>query len=111
MSVGGAVDPAALDAAAGEHDRLAEAPVVTAGVFVDLRRAAKLAPNRHQRLLQQAALVEIVQQRGQSLVEHRQQLAPQRFEVFRVRIPAIADGHFVEMDGDHRRPGLNQATR
>ena len=71
--VGGAVDLAALDAAAGEPDRKAPVVVVAAHARLaarelDGRRAAELAAADHQRLLEQPALLEVGQQRRDGLV-------------------------------------------
>ena len=50
-------------------------PVVAAAVLVDLRRAAELAPDHHRHVLVQPALVQVFDQRGQALIEHRQVMA------------------------------------
>ena len=70
-----AVHRAAADAGAGQEGRIAVRPVLAAGLdcrLIDPGRAAKLATNYHQGALQQAAFVQIDEQRGQSLVEARQ---------------------------------------
>src|SRR5437763_1884469 len=58
--VAGPVDVAALDAAAGQHQAVAEVPVVAAAaVIVDPRRTAKLTHHYYQSSLQQAALEQV----------------------------------------------------
>src|SRR5438105_393576 len=70
--VRGADDLAATDAGAGEHGRSTVAPVVSTGVGVNSWGPAELAHAHDQRFLQPAALVEIIQQGRQALVQHRQ---------------------------------------
>src|SRR5262249_2085269 len=67
--VAGAVDLSAADAAAGEQGGLTRAPVVAAAVLVDRRRAAELAHRGDQRLVGQAAVVQVFQQRRVPLVK------------------------------------------
>src|SRR5262249_10290489 len=62
---GRADDLAAAQAAAGHQGAAYVRPVVAAGVFVDLRRAAELAPRGDGHLVQQSTLVQILDQRGQ----------------------------------------------
>src|SRR5262249_55690762 len=59
----------ALDPPAGQHDRPGADIVVAAGPIVDLRRPPDLAHPHHQRVLQQAALFEIQQQRRPGGIE------------------------------------------
>ena len=68
--VGRAVADAALDAAAGHPDGEAVRIVVAAGLLACLRdrQPAELAAPDHQRLVEQAALVEVRQQAGDRLV-------------------------------------------
>src|SRR5438128_12496596 len=56
--------------------------MVAAAVLVDPRRAAKLAPDDHGYVNQQAAFVEILDQGGQAKIEQRQ-----RFPSFREQVP------------------------
>src|SRR5262245_29387677 len=60
----GPMERAALNAAAGEHHRINEGPVLAAGLLVDLRRTAELTEPDHQRLVQQAALGQVFEQHG-----------------------------------------------
>ena len=62
--VGGAVDVAALDAAARQPHREAVAMMIPAGGPFAHRRAAKLAAPDHQRVVEQAAGLEVAQKRG-----------------------------------------------
>ena len=62
-----AVRDAALDAAAGEEQREAEDVVVAPGALAH-RRAAELAAPNDQRVVQHAALLEILDQSGRGLV-------------------------------------------
>ena len=66
-----------LDSAAGEHQAVAEVPVVAAGGGVDLRRAAEFAHHDDQRPVEQAAVDQIVEQARHRRVELRQQFALQ----------------------------------
>src|SRR5207247_1424341 len=63
--VGGAVDAAAADAAAGDDGTEAVGPVVAAAVDVESRRAAELAHHDHERFIEQAALGEVFDERGE----------------------------------------------
>ena len=73
-----------------------------------LGSAAELAHDDDQRLLEQAPLVEVFQERRETLVEHGQKLVLQPVEVLGVRIPAVAHRHLVEVDRDHRNAPLGQ---
>ena len=100
--VGRAVGVAALEAAAGEHAGHRAGPVVAAGVLVDLRRAAELAGADDDRAVQHAAVVEVLDQGRQRLIEVRQQAGLQGVEVLAVRVPA------ADADGDEADAGLDQ---
>ena len=96
------------DAAASHHGAVAIGPVVAAvrriGVarraHADARRAAELADRDHQRLLQQAAIVHVFEQRRKAAIELRAMQILERPEIRRVRIPGIDFGVAV----GHRRP-------
>src|SRR5262249_6930000 len=74
--VGGAVDVAAADAAAGQPDGEGEGVVVAAGhvgvaaAVLAQRRAAELRQPQHQRRVEQAAPLQILEQGGDGLVGH-----------------------------------------
>ena len=96
--VGRAVDVAALDAAAGQPHREAVVVVVAAvdlaGVGarvrqLDRRRAAELAAPDHQRVVEQAALLQVGEQRGDGLVALAGQLAVVDLDVV-VVVPRLA---------------------
>src|SRR5262249_59284008 len=85
-----AVQGPAPDAGPGQHGGEEGAPVAAAPPRVGrLRRPAHLAQRHHQRLVQQAALVQVGQQRRQRLVEGRQQVLLD-VEAVDVRVPAVA---------------------
>src|SRR5437588_9683020 len=69
---------------------------------VDLRRPAELAEDHYQRARQQAALVKILNQRGQDLIEGRQPRL-ERLEERTVMVPAAV------LDSNERHAGLDQA--
>ncbi len=77
--------------------------MVAACVLVDLGGAAELAPDHHGDVALESAAVNVVDQRRDTLVEHRQVLA-EPVEVAPVRIPESV------RDCDATRPGLNQAA-
>ena len=66
--VGGAVGDAALDAAAGQPHREA-LDVVVAAVALGHRRAAELAAPDHERVVEHAALLQVLDQGGRGLVD------------------------------------------
>ena len=68
--VGRAVGDAALDAAAGQPDREA-LDVMVAAVALGHRRPAELAAPDHQRLVEHAALLQVLDQRGRALIDLR----------------------------------------
>ena len=108
--VAGAVDVAGLDAAAGQHQAVAEVPVVAAGAGVDLRRAAELAHHHDQRAFQHAAIRPGRQEARHRRVELRQQFVLELGEVVAVRVPG---GVGVRCPGDagDARAGLDQPPR
>src|SRR3989442_3124275 len=61
-----------LHAATGQQSARDVGPVVASGILVDCRCAAKFAPNDHRNILVKSALVEVFNQGGDALVEHRQ---------------------------------------
>ena len=73
--VGRAVDDAALDAAAGQPDREAVGVVVAAVGALRTRGAAELGGPDHERVVEQAAVLEVVEQAGDGLVDLAQRLA------------------------------------
>ena len=67
--VGGAVDGAALDSAAGEPHGEAIGIVIAAVGSLGHRRAAELAAPDHQSRFEQAAVLEILEQAGDRLID------------------------------------------
>src|SRR5438105_4406253 len=105
--VGGGDDLASGHAAAGQQDAVHGGPVVAAGVFVDARRAAELAPDDHADVPAQAALVDVVDQGGDAAVEDRQVVA-QVAEVAAVGVPeTIGDGDAARARF-HEAPGREE---
>src|SRR5437867_1188447 len=102
FAIGGADDAAAPEAAAGRQDELGVIPVIAArvGARATLRFAAHLAQREDDRGIEQAALIEIFEQGGESDVEHRN-LLPACDEVFAVPVPV------TEAKVHVRRPGLD----
>src|SRR5262245_41861439 len=69
--VAAAIELSAANAAAGQERGLASTPVVAALCDVDLRRPPKFADGHNQRFVQQAALRQIVNERGVRQVKRR----------------------------------------
>ena len=67
--VGGAVNGAALEAAAGEEDGEDAGPMVAAGVFVDLGGAAELRGDHDEGGIEETAAVEVADEGGVAFVE------------------------------------------
>src|SRR5262245_35573606 len=76
-----------LHPAAGQQPTRNSRPMIAAGVLVDRRCAAELAPNDYGNVLVEAALVQILDERADPLVEQRQVL-PKRAEVIPVMVPS-----------------------
>src|SRR5207302_1771104 len=95
-----AVDEAAADAGAGDAGGVAVWPVIAAvvvvvvagGAHAALRTAAELADGHHQRLGQQAALVQVADQGGQAGVEHRAGLVLHALRQADVDVPGVVVG-------------------
>ena len=69
IGVGGPEDGAAPDTTAGKHKRTSSRPVVAASRRVELRRPAEVPHQNDERLLQDAPLVEVAEERGERHVE------------------------------------------
>src|SRR5688572_20124044 len=112
--VAAADDAAALHAAAGEESGVAALPVVAAGGLVDLRAAAELADGHHQRVLQHAAVAEVVEERREGVVERPGLALLHDLEVAVVVVPAAVAGVFLRLDVGapvhlhERHPALHQ---
>jgi hypothetical protein len=71
-AVAPSIDLAAANAAAGENGGGTRASVLTALLWVDSRRAAELAHRDDQRVVQKPALLKVVEQGGEGLIQRRQ---------------------------------------
>src|SRR5262245_36453383 len=100
VAVAGAVDRAAADAGAGEDRGEDSSPVVAAITacagpaddrLADARRAPHFAGPDNEGLVEQAAIVEIIEQRRKSAVGDGTKALAQIDEVAIVRIPVYAD--------------------
>src|SRR5579884_1033854 len=110
LSVGAAVNEAAFETAAGQHDGHRAGPVVAAGAGVDARCAAELAGAVDDGALQQAVVVEVMDQSRQRLVKLRQVLRTQDAEVLSVCIPSKPAPDRDEADaGFYQAPGRETA--
>ena len=88
-------------------------PVIAAALAVDLRSAAEFADGHHQRLGQQATLVQILDQRGEADVELRAEHVLQAVGVLGVRVPhRVVDGRVARLARpihvDQPHAGLDQ---
>src|SRR5262249_6507742 len=97
VNVGRAVNLAALDGAAADHDRPAAAPVVAGGALVDARRAPELAHPHDDGVLPQAAVYQVLDQAAHALVEARAVAVAQGGEDVAVVVPA-AEVHLDAAD-------------
>ncbi len=87
-------------AAAGEPDRVAGSPVIAPGVTVDFRCAAEFAVPDDERVVEQAAILQVRQQRRDRLVGLRHKTLLKLFEVLTVRVPGGIDTRLVAMPID-----------
>src|SRR6266536_3462679 len=84
---------AGFHAAASEHAARDARPMVTAGVFVDGRGAPELAPDNDRNILVETALVQVLDQRADALIEQREVL-PERAKIIAMMVPAAeGEGH------------------
>src|SRR5690606_21820903 len=98
-AVGAAEHFAAADAGAGHDDRVGGGPVLAAGGGAlgpgfqsDERGSAEFAHTDDERVVEQAAVVEVFQQGGEAEVEAREQAVLQRLENVVVCVPAVGVG-------------------
>ena len=85
-AVGRTYDLSVIESTAGEQAARDARPMVAAGVFVDGRCAAELTPANDDDILVQSALVQIVDERSDTLVEHGE-ILPGAVEVSAVPVP------------------------
>src|SRR5262249_18582686 len=103
QAVGGADGLAGAHAAAGEQGAADLRPVVAAGLLVDARRAAELAPGDDRHVVEPAADLQVVEQGTQAAVELAAVVAHQ-VEVLAVAVPAaVGERHDAHA-------GLDQAA-
>ena len=82
--------------------------MIAAGVFVDLRRAAELARDYDQRVVEATGLAEVIEQAGDGVVEVWEQVLLQIDEVAEVRVPT---GILAEVDLHEPDAGFEQPRR
>ena len=99
---------AATNPTAGEEHAVAAGPVVASGVHVDLRRAAEFAHPHDERGVEQAALFEVVEQRGVGLLHRRDDTVLESAKVVLVRVRR--DARAVH-GGDEARARLHEPAR
>ncbi len=85
--VAGAEDLAAGDAGAGQREAEHGTPVIAPSLTVDPRRSAELADGDNQRLMQQTALLQVLQQGGEADVELGAEHVLKPLGVLGVRVP------------------------
>ena len=102
-SVGGADGLASFHAAAGEQSAGDARPMIAAGVGVDFWSAAEFSPNNKGNVFVHAALVKVIDQGGDALVEQWHVFAAS-FEVAVVPVPA------AEGEGDATGAGFHQTA-
>ena len=95
-------DPAAVDAAAAEHDREAAAPMVAPGVLVDFGRATEFAGDEDEGFFVEAAVLEVAKEGGHGHVELGEKLVAEDFEIGVVGVPVgVIDGDAADAGFDH----------
>ena len=75
------------DTAAGPHGEVTMLPMLARGPFTDLRGTPKFAHGHHQRVFQEATLVEIIQQRRIGAVKNWAMPILQQFEIKNMCVP------------------------
>ena len=106
-TVGGADDLAALHAAAGEEGHGDAGPVVATDLGADARGAAEFAPDEDGDVFVESALVEVVNEGGDGLVEDGEILA---FAAEDVVVRAAVPVPLAVVDGDDAGTGLDEAA-
>ena len=97
------------EAAAGEQGTAHLRPVVAAGLRIDLRRPAKLAPHDDGHVVEHAPVAEVVEERREALVELAAMVAHE-VEVLPVAVPAaVAEAHHPHARL-HEPPGHEQVV-
>src|SRR5262245_3468314 len=104
------MDDAGLDAGAGEHDGVAACPVATAAFSLDERGPAELSHADNEGLVEEAAVLQVVEQGGEGPVQRGRE-GRQALAVAIVQVPAAGDLFAVPVDGNERHAALDQAAR
>src|SRR5262245_30176529 len=92
MAVRPAVDGTAGDAGAGHQGGVGVGPVVPASILpVHLWRPAEISHPDQQRLIQQAALVQVFDQGSKGSVRRRKQVVLEQRKVIAMRVPRVAN--------------------
>ena len=98
----------AANAASRKHHAVASRPMVAAGVLVDLRRAAEVTHPDDQCAIEEPTFLQVIQQRGVSLLHWRHQCVFEPVEIILVRVPSDAR---TIVGGHEARAAFNQPTR
>src|SRR5438034_728982 len=114
--VGRADNHAPLDAPAAHDHRPASGPVVATAGGIDLGRAAELAGGDNQRRIEQPSLAEVLEERCESVVEHRPNQIAIATDRAEGRRAVYVPGDFVEdrlkhIDRNVADVALDQPTR
>ena len=102
MAVGGTDHLSGAKPTAGEQSASDCRPMIAAGILVDERRAAELAPGHHGHVLVETAFVEVLDERGQPLVELRQVRVLHAIERVAVEVPT------AKVQRHHSATGLDE---
>ena len=102
--IGGSDDLAVFHAAAGQGRAGDPGPVVPSAFLVELRSAAEFTPHHHTDVLIQTAVVQVLDEGRQSVIQLRENFAGLR-KVARMPVPA------VETQGDATHASFDEAAR
>src|SRR5262249_34882521 len=105
LVIGIADDLAAFDAAAGEHGGPGSAVVIATAIVVDARRSAELAHPDDQGVIEEAAVLQVADQRRHPHVHLRHQPPRRLGDLAVVRVPVR------EVDLYERHAYLHQPSR
>src|SRR4051812_15723284 len=85
-AIGGADDLTRFHSAASEQGAGDPRPMVASAIFVDRRSAAELAPDDNRNIFFKTAIINVIDQGGQTLVE-QWEILTERAEIIAVMIP------------------------
>ena len=106
-----------LNTGPGPEREVTPLPVIACCTSVEFRSAAKFPHGDHQGLLQEPALLQILDECGHQPVENRQEGAeaipdpPVGRDVVTMRVPRAAGGMVAQVDRDEADAALDEATR